>query len=99
MNDSIELFKIGECNGNGVCNDGRCTCAIGWSGADCSIPSCISCWPNQICSNGFCLGCREGYEGNIIPFQTIICSLKFSFIDLLPKIGFDCNTRTSLPLP
>ncbi|XP_053549282.1 tenascin-N-like [Bombina bombina] len=56
---------INNCNGNGqfIKELGRCQCADGWEGPDCSIKSCPNnCAGNGICIDGVCQ-CAEGFTG------------------------------------
>eukprot|EP00300_Choanocystis_sp_HF-7_P042137 c8905_g1_i1.p1 GENE.c8905_g1_i1~~c8905_g1_i1.p1 ORF type:complete len:1648 (+),score=296.97 c8905_g1_i1:90-4946(+) len=58
---------FGPCNGAGTCSDGKCTCALGYSGDACEISEfreCPSaCRDNgQSCTDGVC-ECAPGFNG------------------------------------
>jgi hypothetical protein len=57
-----------NCGGNGACENGACSCEVGWTGADCLSVSC----PSNTCSgHGACVSsgelefcaCHEGFTG------------------------------------
>uniref|UniRef100_A0A8C5WC07 Tenascin N n=1 Tax=Leptobrachium leishanense TaxID=445787 RepID=A0A8C5WC07_9ANUR len=50
-------------NAFGKCVDGKCQCAEGFTGDDCSVKLCVpDCGPNGKCVNGKCV-CSKGYTG------------------------------------
>jgi hypothetical protein len=53
------------CENGGVCvASDTCHCPTGWSGIDCTIPSCsIPCGPNNVCVAPNTCSCKPGYEG------------------------------------
>ena len=61
-----------NCNNNGVCTEGRCSCLEGYSGETCSKQIC----KNNCNNNGICLDsgkceCKEGFFGD--ECSKIIC--------------------------
>ena len=46
------VFHLGICNGavRGTCVDVECFCSPGWTGANCSIPSCVNGTNGEMCS-------------------------------------------------
>ena len=63
----VLAFCAIPCQGNGVYNQGRCSCYLGWKGDECSVPSnkCTvpDCNGKGECDlNGECV-CEAGYKG------------------------------------
>eukprot|EP01116_Phalansterium_solitarium_P000822 TRINITY_DN10685_c0_g1_i1.p1 TRINITY_DN10685_c0_g1~~TRINITY_DN10685_c0_g1_i1.p1 ORF type:complete len:1225 (+),score=375.14 TRINITY_DN10685_c0_g1_i1:189-3863(+) len=57
------VYCPGNCSSRGVCRAGRCFCALGYAGADCSQPSCPgNCNGFGSCVNNTCL-CLPGFFG------------------------------------
>ena len=56
--------EAGECSGRGICHEGSCFCADGFSGVDCGKMLCPNeCSHNGVCNFGACQ-CFRGFEGH-----------------------------------
>ena len=58
-----------DCNENGICAGKECYCKQGWTGVDCSTPTCRlgkyipeKCSGHGRCVNAQCV-CKQGYYG------------------------------------
>lgn len=61
--DDKDCKFANNCNGHGICKDGKCVCFDGWTSYDCSISLCINfCSNHGKCVGGKCI-CDAGYAG------------------------------------
>ena len=51
-----------NCSSRGVCLDGRCLCAVGYSGSNCELPCRSDCAGHGLCMSGTCV-CAAGFTG------------------------------------
>ena len=51
-----------NCSSRGVCLDGRCLCAVGYSGSNCELPCRSDCAGHGLCMAGTCV-CASGFAG------------------------------------
>lgn len=64
-----------QCLNGGECVDGRCDCAYGYTGDDCSVDDLcaqnrVRCVNGGLCVNGIC-ECPEGFSGSACEIRTV----------------------------
>jgi hypothetical protein len=61
------------CENGGTCiGPDKCSCPSGWSGVDCTIPTCGGCNDNSVCTSPNVCTCKPGYGGTNC--KTPLCS-------------------------
>jgi hypothetical protein len=82
-----------ECDGHGTCNNGTCTCKVGWRGSKCEVPGCpgneTDCTHHGVCNTALhectCLPGKwifmfgSAYIRSKVRVETSIINLAFYF--------------------